>query len=757
MFNKRQTAAHCRSIEAKALGITGARVKVLPVSGNTAGIPPDTIGCTDRNRIIHLGYSNEMVNELSVEETASFFNGVGLHEIMHLLMTDFGLAKKYRDQHPTSEQQIFHNIFNVLEDSAIEYFAPQYAGGRILEDLNFMRAFIYKQSESIDSEDNSRHAFYQYMTAAIQFGDAGLIKGEFTLPEAYNAFMDTIELWAKGVKEPDAEKRIQISEEIFQKTKPLWEEMAKNAKEMEEFLKELQEALKQQGKDGAESEGGGLGKTPSADGMPESEREKRRKITIHRITKEEAEEMGLDNDGENESGGVPPDGDIDLYIVEGEEAVDKPEKSDGIPIPVPAEKAEDDEKAEAEDVSGSDDKTDVEEDDAPEIPEDGDPEDKTETESGSSGTSTDTDSESADSMGDTSKGESGSPSNMDADYSHEGEIPSDSGTTARSIEEEFEISDERYHELAEELAKYSADLAAEASSDKDEDSVVIDVPLSTDGINHICKGKTVRNLNVKMADDTYNALLTQYQKLVGEINDKVLTLSNQFKRLFERAKEEKMYRTSGRLDAQRLGGSRLTCRVFEKNRNAGDRSDTAVFLLVDESGSMRGEKASQARIAAIGLAETFAKNKIPLYVMGFTADTDGAHAVHFHYLKWRNTLKDRVKLLNISGRDNNFDGYSIRQAYEILKKRPEEHKLLIVISDGEPACRSYGIGKLGIADTKLAVKEASKYATVIGVLVGTLRPDIHKELYGFNFLHVTNANMLFTQMGSYVRKLIKGW
>jgi cobalamin biosynthesis protein CobT len=239
-------------------------------------------------------------------------------------------------------------------------------------------------------------------------------------------------------------------------------------------------------------------------------------------------------------------------------------------------------------------------------------------------------------------------------------------------------------------------------------------------------------------------------------------LSSRFNRILKKAREEKVYRASGKLNVPRLSGNRLTCKVFDKNKETGNRHDTAVFALIDESGSMCGYKINNTRIAAIGLAETFAKCNIPLYIMGFTADERGYDVIHNHYMKWKNTQADRLKLLSINARSNNFDGYSIRQATEILKKRAEEHKMLIVISDGQPLCNAYartntGISNIGIADTKAAVKDAMKDVTVIGILIGNESPEIHKELYGYNFLYIENINDMFLKLGVQIQKFIKGW
>ena len=91
----------------------------------------------------------------------------------------------------------------------------------------------------------------------------------------------------------------------------------------------------------------------------------------------------------------------------------------------------------------------------------------------------------------------------------------------------------------------------------------------------------------------------------------------------------------------------------------------------------------------------------------------------------------------------------------MLSKRPENTKILIVISDGAPACYRYG-GADGIEDTKLAIKEANRHCTALGVAIGGGLDNARlKEIYGTNFLDVPDVSTLFQQLATKLRKMIK--
>ena len=77
----------------------------------------------------------------------------------------------------------------------------------------------------------------------------------------------------------------------------------------------------------------------------------------------------------------------------------------------------------------------------------------------------------------------------------------------------------------------------------------------------------------------------------------------------------------------------------------------------------------------------------------------GYHAIHEHFVNFHDSVAERAKLLNLFPRGNNFDGYAIRYGSELLHQRPEEHKLMFVISDGQPACCFYNGARPGVGFT----------------------------------------------------------
>ena len=171
----------------------------------------------------------------------------------------------------------------------------------------------------------------------------------------------------------------------------------------------------------------------------------------------------------------------------------------------------------------------------------------------------------------------------------------------------------------------------------------------------------------------------------------------------------------------------------------------------------QGRKIDHARDCAVCMAEMLSRLHIPTKVIGFTGDVNGYHVVHNHYMHWLNTYEERLNLVAIDADCDNFDGYSIRYATDMLKRRKEQHKILVVLSDGQPAALYYKNKAEGIADTTDAINKAKKQVDVIGVGVGNADSSVWRAMYGSSFIHVIDAKDLMSKIGAEVQKIMKRW
>ncbi|MDO7728946.1 MAG: cobaltochelatase subunit CobT [Loktanella sp.] len=166
----------------------------------------------------------------------------------------------------------------------------------------------------------------------------------------------------------------------------------------------------------------------------------------------------------------------------------------------------------------------------------------------------------------------------------------------------------------------------------------------------------------------------------------------------------------GILDAGRLArivASPTTPLSFKMEKDT-DFRDTVVTLLLDNSGSMRGRPISIAAICADVMARTLERCSVKVEILGFTTKAwkggqsrekwlaDGRPVTpgrlndlrHIIYKSadapWRRTRPNLGLMMKEGLLKENIDGEALEWAHRRVVNRPEQRKVLMVISDGAP-------------------------------------------------------------------------
>ncbi len=147
--------------------------------------------------------------------------------------------------------------------------------------------------------------------------------------------------------------------------------------------------------------------------------------------------------------------------------------------------------------------------------------------------------------------------------------------------------------------------------------------------------------------------------------------------------------------------------TFKREKDTNFR-DTVVTLLIDNSGSMRGRPITVAATCADILARTLERCGVKVEILGFTTKTwkggksrekwmtDGKPGNpgrlndlrHIIYKSadapWRRTRKNLGLMMREGLLKENIDGEALDWAHRRLLARPEQRRILMVISDGAP-------------------------------------------------------------------------
>lgn len=306
-------------------------------------------------------------------------------------------------------------------------------------------------------------------------------------------------------------------------------------------------------------------------------------------------------------------------------------------------------------------------------------------------------------------GQSSTPDVGDGDEDAEGD-----GGSAKSDDSEDDVDGQQVAEGVDRVTSSSSNPTDEVYSDFDVTEIVSKEIVSDhevpEGDSYSYrpydtsrdKWKTSENyapLKRKNGASEYNNLLS---RMSGDVNV--------MRRKLERAlmsKDNRDWdggREDGRLDTRRFVGAYNGRQDVFKKREPRPEMDTALTVLIDLSGSMNGYKVRIAEQCAIALAEAVDKTGVAYEVLGFTqAGYSGRNCPNqsngepysryapinmFVFKNFEQRLfecKGSMASIHSSSHGQNADGESLMYAYARLKKRQEKRKVLMVLSDGQPA------------------------------------------------------------------------
>jgi len=246
--------------------------------------------------------------------------------------------------------------------------------------------------------------------------------------------------------------------------------------------------------------------------------------------------------------------------------------------------------------------------------------------------------------------------------------------------------------------------------------------------------KVIQKINLDNVNKNYNIFTTQYDevakaekleseeeitKLRNNLDQQLVTFQDLITKLANKLQRQLLAKQNrswefdleeGLLDSAKLPRVIMDpyhSLSFKKEKDQ-DFKDTVVSLLIDNSGSMRGRPITIAAICADILSRTLERCSVKVEVLGFTTKNwkggksrefwnnnnkpknpgrlnDLRHIIYKNAdTQWRRSKKNIGLMLKEGLLKENIDGEAILWAYNRLKKREEERKVLMVISDGAP-------------------------------------------------------------------------
>ncbi|MDC1154802.1 cobalamin biosynthesis protein CobT [Candidatus Pelagibacter sp.] len=277
--------------------------------------------------------------------------------------------------------------------------------------------------------------------------------------------------------------------------------------------------------------------------------------------------------------------------------------------------------------------------------------------------------------------------------------------TAASLDSDYNIDE---YKLDEQLVDTDSDQqnSEQIVKKKNINDLSLDYKIFTTQFDEITKAENLEN-----SDEAIKLRKTLDQQLIG-FQDIITKLANKLQRQLL-AKQNRSWEfdlEEGLLDSSKLPRIIMdpyNSLSFKKEKDL-DFKDTVVTLLIDNSGSMRGRPITIAAICADILSRTLERCSVKVEILGFTTKNwKGGQSREFwnkrekpkkpgrlndlrHIIykgadtQWRQSKNNLGLMLKEGLLKENIDGEAISWAFNRIKKRKEERKILMVISDGAP-------------------------------------------------------------------------
>ncbi|MEA3542617.1 MAG: cobaltochelatase subunit CobT [Pseudomonadota bacterium] len=323
------------------------------------------------------------------------------------------------------------------------------------------------------------------------------------------------------------------------------------------------------------------------------------------------------------------------------------------------------------------------------------------------------------------------PDTDEPESQDEGEDQEDQQEEGDSGEEQSGDSDMNAEARAEDQGGDAQDGESEYSDDFDADSEEGAEDMGEEGMMPVRPDRPMSDLPPGF---DYHAYTLKYDEIVapedlcdedelarlrGFLDQQLVSLQGAVTKLANRLQRRLMAQQSRSWDFDQeeglLDAARLARIVIDPTRSLSYKierdmefRDTVVTLLIDNSGSMRGRPISIAAISADIMARTLERCGVKTEILGFTTRAwKGGQAReewlaagrppmpgrlndlrHIVYKKaddpWRRARKNLGLMMREGLLKENIDGEALLWAHGRLIARPEERRILMVISDGAP-------------------------------------------------------------------------
>lgn len=206
---------------------------------------------------------------------------------------------------------------------------------------------------------------------------------------------------------------------------------------------------------------------------------------------------------------------------------------------------------------------------------------------------------------------------------------------------------------------------------------------------------------------------------------------------------------SGVLDNNKLAEAFQGVPTVYMREGAVKTDKVSVCVLIDESGSMHGERIKAARDTAVLVNEAIGQvPNVELFIYGHSGDIKNASSTELYVYREKD-FAPRFSLGSVFARSQNRDGTAILEVAKRVRKQTKNPVLMFILSDGSPAASGYG-GESAMQHTKDCVTKTENMGFYVVQVCINSSYDPSKMFR--HYVIMENMNTLALELGKAIKK-----
>lgn len=268
-------------------------------------------------------------------------------------------------------------------------------------------------------------------------------------------------------------------------------------------------------------------------------------------------------------------------------------------------------------------------------------------------------------------------------------------------------------------------------------------------LGEVCEGK----VELGSSEDSFFSKMsdspTLYKESLQRVRRYIPAISKILKGHCKEYKLTHRSMRSGVLDTNKLAEAYQGVPTVYLREGEVKTDKVAVCILIDESGSMSGERIKAARDTAVLINEAIGQvHNVELFIYGHSGDMKRTYSTELYVYREKG-YNPKFSIGSVKARSQNRDGIAIIETAKRVRRQTKNPVLFFILSDGEPCAGRY-CGTSAMRHVKECVAKTERMG--FSVIQVCINHSYDPGAMFNNYVVMDNMNTLAVELGKAIKK-----